>query len=44
MKSVSGGRPVVARRRADDDYPELEAGDFPAIYNFAAHRGRRVAS
>jgi len=26
-----------------DDYPELEPDDFPAIYDFAAHMGRRVA-
>jgi uncharacterized protein (DUF433 family) len=25
-----------------DDYPELEPDDFPAVYDFAAHRGRRV--
>ena len=25
------------------DYPELEAADFPAIYDFAARVGRRVA-
>jgi uncharacterized protein (DUF433 family) len=25
------------------DYPELEADDFPAVYDFAAHMGRRVA-
>ena len=26
-----------------DDYPELERADFPAIYEFAALIGRRVA-
>ena len=26
-----------------DDYPELEPDDFPAIYDFAAHMGGRVA-
>jgi uncharacterized protein (DUF433 family) len=26
-----------------DDYPELEADDFPAVYDFAAHMGSRVA-
>jgi uncharacterized protein (DUF433 family) len=26
-----------------DDYPELERDDFPAVYDFAAHMGRRVA-
>ena len=26
-----------------DDYPELEPDDFPAVYDFAAHMGRRVA-
>ena len=26
-----------------DDYPELEPEDFPAVYDFAAHMGRRVA-
>jgi uncharacterized protein (DUF433 family) len=26
-----------------DDYPELELDDFPAVYDFAAHMGRRVA-
>ena len=25
------------------DYPELEAADFPAIYDYAARVGRRVA-
>lgn len=25
------------------DYPELEADDFPAVYEFAARMGRRVA-
>jgi uncharacterized protein (DUF433 family) len=26
-----------------DDYPELEPADFAAVYDFAAHMGRRVA-
>ena len=26
-----------------DDYPELEAADFRAVYEFAARMGRRVA-
>jgi uncharacterized protein (DUF433 family) len=26
-----------------DDYPELEPDDFPAVYDFAAQMGRRVA-
>jgi uncharacterized protein (DUF433 family) len=26
-----------------DDYPELGADDFPAVCDFAAHMGRRVA-
>jgi uncharacterized protein (DUF433 family) len=26
-----------------DDYPELESEDFRAVYDFAAHMGRRVA-
>ena len=26
-----------------DDYPELEAEDFRAVYEFAARLGRRVA-
>jgi uncharacterized protein (DUF433 family) len=26
-----------------DDYPELELDDFPAVYDFAAQMGRRVA-
>ncbi len=26
-----------------DDYPDLEAEDFPEVYDFAAHMGRRVA-
>jgi uncharacterized protein (DUF433 family) len=26
-----------------DDYPELEAGDFPAVFEFAARMGRRIA-
>jgi hypothetical protein len=26
-----------------NDYPELEPDDFPAVYDFAAHMGRRVA-
>ncbi len=25
------------------DYPELEPDDFPAVYEFAARMGRRVA-
>ena len=25
------------------DYPELEQDDFPAVYEFAARMGRRVA-
>jgi len=25
-----------------DDYPELEAADFPAVFEFAARVGRRV--
>jgi uncharacterized protein (DUF433 family) len=25
------------------DYPELEAADFPAIFEYAARVGRRVA-
>jgi uncharacterized protein (DUF433 family) len=25
------------------DYPELEAADFPAIFDYAARVGRRVA-
>ena len=27
-----------------DDYPELEPDDFPAIYDFAAHMGKRGAA
>ena len=26
-----------------DDYPELEPEDFPAVYEFAARIGRRIA-
>jgi uncharacterized protein (DUF433 family) len=26
-----------------EDYPELQADDFPAVYEFAARMGRRVA-
>lgn len=26
-----------------DDYPELEPGDFRAVYDFAARMGKRVA-
>jgi uncharacterized protein (DUF433 family) len=26
-----------------NDYPELEPADFPAVYEFAARMGRRVA-
>ncbi len=26
-----------------DDYPELEPEDFPAVYEFAARMGRRIA-
>ena len=26
-----------------DDYPELQSDDFPAVYEFAARMGRRVA-
>lgn len=30
-------------RQILDDYPELEADDFRAVYEFAAKMGRRVA-
>jgi uncharacterized protein (DUF433 family) len=33
----------MSEREILDDYPELERNDFPAIYDFAAHMGRRVA-
>ena len=33
----------MTEREILDDYPELEADDFPAVYDFAAHMGRRVA-
>ncbi len=26
-----------------DDYPELQPDDFPAVYEFAARMGKRVA-
>jgi len=26
-----------------DDYPEMQPDDFPAVYEFAARMGRRVA-
>jgi uncharacterized protein (DUF433 family) len=33
----------MTEREILDDYPEREPDDFPAVYDFAAHRGRRVA-
>jgi len=33
----------MTEREILDDYPELEPDDFPAVYDFAAHMGRRVA-
>jgi len=30
-------------RKILDDYPELQPDDFPAVYEFAARMGRRVA-
>jgi uncharacterized protein (DUF433 family) len=26
-----------------EDYPELEPGDFPAVYEYAARLGKRLA-
>jgi uncharacterized protein (DUF433 family) len=37
---------MAAGRSEDEilaDYPELEAGDFPAVFDYAARVGRRVA-
>jgi len=33
----------VDERQILADYPELEAADFPAIFDYAARVGRRVA-
>lgn len=33
----------MSEREILDDYPELEHEDFPAVYEFAARVGRRVA-
>jgi uncharacterized protein (DUF433 family) len=33
----------MTERQILDDYPELEADDFRAVYEFAARMGRRVA-
>jgi uncharacterized protein (DUF433 family) len=33
----------MSEREILDDYPELEADDFRAVYEFAARMGRRVA-
>jgi len=33
----------MAEQEILDDYPELEPDDFAAVYDFAAHMGRRVA-
>ena len=33
----------MTEREILDDYPELEADDFRAVYEFAARMGRRVA-
>jgi len=37
---LAGG---MTERQILDDYPELEADDFRAVYEFAAKMGRRVA-
>jgi uncharacterized protein (DUF433 family) len=33
----------VSQEQILEDYPELEAEDFPAIFEFAARIGRRIA-
>jgi len=33
----------VRQEQILSDYPELEAADFPAVFDFAARVGRRVA-
>jgi uncharacterized protein (DUF433 family) len=33
----------MTERQILDDYPELQPDDFPAMYEFAARMGRRVA-
>jgi uncharacterized protein (DUF433 family) len=33
----------VRQEQLLSDYPELEAADFPAVFDFAARVGRRVA-
>ncbi len=33
----------MSEREILDDYPELKREDFPAVYEFAARVGRRVA-
>jgi uncharacterized protein (DUF433 family) len=33
----------MSEREILDDYPELEQEDFRAVYDFAAHMGRRIA-
>lgn len=37
---LAGG---MTERQILDDYPELQPEDFPAVYEFAARMGRRVA-
>jgi uncharacterized protein (DUF433 family) len=37
---LAGG---MTERQILDDYPELQPDDFPAVYEFAARMGRRVA-
>jgi len=37
---LAGG---MTEQQIFDDYPELEADDFRAVYAFAARLGRRVA-
>jgi uncharacterized protein (DUF433 family) len=33
----------VSQQQILGDYPELEAEDFPAVFEFAARMGRRIA-
>ena len=33
----------VSQEQILDDYPDLEPEDFPAVFEFAARMGRRIA-
>jgi uncharacterized protein (DUF433 family) len=40
LKWLAGG---MTEREILDEYPELEPADFPAVYEYAARVGRRLA-